>query len=207
MNEYRIKVTLRNNLLLSAIEAAGFSSQSEFARSIGINVGKVNEMVGMRRAPIGIDGEFCYAAKVIMEALGACPSDLWTDDQLYMELERNSAERAIGEEHLKQLNADAMTLPDPQDLYETQEVSKMLDDLVSTLTPREEKALKLRYFAEKSLDDVGEELDVTRERARQIILKAERKMRNPSRTWHLAKGAIIDSTYLTDSWKGEVVKL
>lgn len=37
MDEYRVKVTVRNNLLLSAIESAGYVSQSEFARAAGIS--------------------------------------------------------------------------------------------------------------------------------------------------------------------------
>ena len=56
----------------------------------------------------------------------------------------------------------------------------------STLTPREEKVLKLRFGIEdgrtRTLEEVGKEFNVTRERIRQIEAKALRKLRHPSRS-------------------------
>mgnify|MGYP000803908140 CR=1 FL=1 len=67
---------------------------------------------------------------------------------------------------------------------------KVLDDelmdVLSTLTPREEKVLKLRFGIEdgrtRTLEEVGKEFNVTRERIRQIEAKALRKLRHPSRS-------------------------
>ena len=57
---------------------------------------------------------------------------------------------------------------------------------LATLTPREEKVLRMRFgIAEKSdhtLEEVGQNFDVTRERIRQIEAKALRKLRHPSRS-------------------------
>ena len=56
-------------------------------------------------------------------------------------------------------------------------------DVLSTLTPREEKVLKLRFGIEdgrtRTLEEVGKEFNVTRERIRQIEAKALRKLRHP----------------------------
>ena len=56
----------------------------------------------------------------------------------------------------------------------------------STLTPREEKVLRLRFGLEdgrtRTLEEVGKEFNVTRERIRQIEAKALRKLRHPSRS-------------------------
>ena len=61
-----------------------------------------------------------------------------------------------------------------------------LMDVLSTLTPREEKVLKLRFGIEdgrtRTLEEVGKEFNVTRERIRQIEAKALRKLRHPSRS-------------------------
>ena len=75
---YRIKITVKNNLLLTAIEQAGYKSAAEFARAIGLIEQRVSALVALRNAPINQDGEFSLSAKRIMEALGAAPSDLWT---------------------------------------------------------------------------------------------------------------------------------
>jgi RNA polymerase primary sigma factor len=59
-------------------------------------------------------------------------------------------------------------------------------DVLDTLTPREEKVLKLRFGLEdgraRTLEEVGKEFQVTRERIRQIEAKALRKLRHPSRS-------------------------
>ena len=62
-------------------------------------------------------------------------------------------------------------------------------DVLGTLTPREEKVLKLRFGVEdgrtRTLEEVGREFNVTRERIRQIEAKALRKLRHPSRSKRL----------------------
>ena len=61
-----------------------------------------------------------------------------------------------------------------------------LNDVLATLTDREAKVLKLRFGLEdgrsRTLEEVGKEFDVTRERIRQIEAKALRKLRHPSRS-------------------------
>ena len=61
-----------------------------------------------------------------------------------------------------------------------------LGDVLDSLTPREEKVLRLRFGLEdgrsRTLEEVGKEFNVTRERIRQIEAKALRKLRHPSRS-------------------------
>ena len=61
--------------------------------------------------------------------------------------------------------------------------------MLSTLTPREKKVLELRFGLvdgrNRTLEEVGKEFDVTRERIRQIEAKALRKLRHPSRSKRL----------------------
>ena len=63
---------------------------------------------------------------------------------------------------------------------------EQLIDVLDSLTPREQKVLKLRFGLEdgraRTLEEVGKEFDVTRERIRQIEAKALRKLRHPSRS-------------------------
>jgi RNA polymerase primary sigma factor len=65
-------------------------------------------------------------------------------------------------------------------------LKEQLRDVLATLTPREEKVLALRFGLEdgrpRTLEEVGKEFDVTRERIRQIEAKALRKLRHPSRS-------------------------
>ena len=65
-------------------------------------------------------------------------------------------------------------------------LKEQLAEVLKTLTPREEKVLKLRFGLDdgnpKTLEEVGKEFNVTRERIRQIEAKALRKLRHPSRS-------------------------
>ena len=99
-----------------------------------------------------------------------------------------SLETPIGEEedsHLGDFIADDDT-PAPADAAAFTMLKEQLMDVLSTLTPREEMVLKLRFGIEdgraRTLEEVGREFKVTRERIRQIEAKALRKLRHPSRS-------------------------
>ncbi len=99
-----------------------------------------------------------------------------------------SLETPIGEEddsHLGDFIPDDDS-PAPQDSAAYTLLREQLEEVMSTLTPREAKVLKLRFGLEdgkaRTLEEVGKEFQVTRERIRQIEAKALRKLRHPSRS-------------------------
>ena len=99
-----------------------------------------------------------------------------------------SLETPIGEEedsHLGDFIPDDEA-PAPADAASHTLLKEQLGYVLSTLTPREEKVLRLRFGLEdgrpRTLEEVGKEFDVTRERIRQIEAKALRKLRHPSRS-------------------------
>jgi RNA polymerase primary sigma factor len=102
-----------------------------------------------------------------------------------------SLETPIGEEedsHLGDFIPDDEA-PAPADAASHLLLKEQLRDVLNTLTPREEKVLSLRFGLEdgrpRTLEEVGKEFDVTRERIRQIEAKALRKLRHPSRSKRL----------------------
>lgn len=99
-----------------------------------------------------------------------------------------SLETPIGEEddsHLGDFIQDDDS-PAPHDSAAYTLLKEQLEDVMNTLTPREAKVLKLRFGLEdgkaRTLEEVGREFEVTRERIRQIEAKALRKLRHPSRS-------------------------
>ena len=99
-----------------------------------------------------------------------------------------SLETPIGEEddsHLGDFIQDDDS-PAPQDSAAYTLLREQLEEVMQTLTPREAKVLKLRFGLEdgkaRTLEEVGKEFMVTRERIRQIEAKALRKLRHPSRS-------------------------
>ena len=99
-----------------------------------------------------------------------------------------SLETPIGEEedsHLGDFIPDE-DAPSPSELAAYALLKEQLDEIIQTLTPREAKVLRLRFGLDdgkaRTLEEVGKEFNVTRERIRQIEAKALRKLRHPSRS-------------------------
>lgn len=99
-----------------------------------------------------------------------------------------SLETPIGEEedsHLGDFIQDE-SIPTPVEATNQTLLHEQLDEVVSTLTEREQRVIKLRFGWDdgrpRTLEEVGKEFNVTRERIRQIEAKALRKLRHPNRS-------------------------
>ena len=110
-----------------------------------------------------------------------------------------SMETPIGDDedsHLGDFIEDSNTLA-PADAALHDSMRDVVKDVLDSLTPREAKVLRMRFGVEMStdhtLEEVGKQFDVTRERIRQIEAKALRKMRHPSRSDKL-------KTFLEEDW-------
>ena len=138
-------------------------------------------------------------SRLLLQRLGREPVPEEIAEELEMPVERVmeiqkiaqdpvSLETPIGEEddsHLGDFIQDDDS-PAPQDAAAYTMLKEQLEEVMHTLTPREAKVLKLRFGLEdgkaRTLEEVGKEFDVTRERIRQIEAKALRKLRHPSRS-------------------------
>lgn len=135
----------------------------------------------------------------LLQQLGREPTQEEIAEEMEMPVERVmeiqkiaqdpvSLETPIGEEddsHLGDFIKDEDS-PEPQDSAAYTLLKEQLEEVMSTLTAREAKVLKLRFGLEdgkaRTLEEVGKEFKVTRERIRQIEAKALRKLRHPSRS-------------------------
>ena len=186
MNEYRVKITLRNNLLLTAIESAGYKFLSDFAKACDLTPSEMWNLTSLRKAPIGKNGAFIAAAQRVMEVLGCAPNDLWTDDQLYMELERNTRQKTFSKNDIKYIGShvspELFFNIQPEEYVHEQEKKKMVSTVLSSLTAREKRVLEARFGKEATLEEIAQSFDVQSERVRQIEGKAIRKCRDETRS-------------------------
>ena len=135
----------------------------------------------------------------LLQTLGREPTPEEIADELEMPVEKVrealkvaqepiSLETPVGEEDESNLGT---FIPDEDALSPAEQAADVLlrehiEEVMDTLTPREAKVLKLRFGLQdgrmRTLEEVGKEFDVTRERIRQIEAKALRKLRHPSRS-------------------------
>ena len=138
-------------------------------------------------------------SRQLLQELGHDPSPEEISDEMGMPVDKVreilkiaqepvSLETPIGEEedsHLGDFIPDEGA-SEPSEAASFTLLKEQLVEVLSTLTPREEKVLKLRFGIEdgrtRTLEEVGKEFNVTRERIRQIEAKALRKLRHPSRS-------------------------
>ena len=138
-------------------------------------------------------------SRQLLQELGREPSPEEIAEEMKMPVERVreilkisqepvSLETPIGEEedsHLGDFIKDD-NVPVPADAAAFTLLKEQLEEVLSTLTDREQKVLTLRFGLEdgraRTLEEVGKEFNVTRERIRQIEAKALRKLRHPSRS-------------------------
>lgn len=186
IDEFRIKVIVRNNLLLSAIEAAGFAGfggLARFSEFAGVASSNLSALISMRTPPLTAGGEFSLTAKLVMEALGAAPEDLWAPEQLTLRLSRNSAERTCGAAEVEAL----LSWRDdgsPEDAAERMLARKTVEHLIerSGLRKGERRALMLFHGIgggdEMSYPEVGKVMGLSRARVQQLEQKALRKVKD-----------------------------
>lgn len=138
-------------------------------------------------------------SRLLLQDLGREPTpreiaeEMGVSEERVMEIQKIaqdpvSLETPIGEEedsHLGDFLEDEKTTT-PSDSVAFTMLKEQLIGVLDTLTPREEKVLRLRYGIDdgrpRTLEEVGKEFNVTRERIRQIEAKALRKLRHPSRS-------------------------
>jgi RNA polymerase primary sigma factor len=188
MEEYRLKLSVRNNLILTVIEDMGYTNLHKFSKENYVSLNGLYGLINLKTPPIGTGGEFSNAAKELMEALGACPTDLWTEEQLTLTLKKNSQQKNLSKEAVYEaLRSDARSLigldyPE-QDVAEKETV-QAVHEAIKSLTPKEAQVLALRFGLgnedEHSLEEAGERIKLHSERIRQIEAKALKKMRHPS---------------------------
>lgn len=181
MKEYRVQVTVKNNLLLNAIEKAGYKSVSDFCEDAGLRANQVGNLINLKSSPVLKNGELSALAKKILDFLCALPEDLWTEEQLFMKLETNK-----GYMHLDKQQMDALSYgekpqdaPELEDLVMRKELQAKVHEVLGTLRPIQQFVLKMRFGMNDqkemyTLEQIAEKLDVTRERVRQIESKAMR---------------------------------
>lgn len=192
VNPYLVKVSIRNNLIIKAIHKAGYRNVSQFCVQNGMAKTQLTELITFRTPPLTKEGEFREPAKKLMEGLCALPTELWTAEQLTMELKRNTSTKEVNLDAMLSvlgINAEeALQMiepPKPDEVLEEKEKAEVVSEMLDSLTPREARVLRMRFGIgcdEHTLEEVGKKLGVTRERIRQMEVRALRKMKHPSRS-------------------------
>ena len=188
MSDYRIRVSIRNNRLLKAMEAKGFKSAAQFERSYKFNHYFVTNLINGSTPPLDRKGKIKHFVKEILDILEISITDAFTEKQL-QGFKKNTFTIEAKESQLMQLTSARKPLE--MNLIES-DVNKLVKNLLSTLPERYQIAIQMNLFENKPLKDVADILKVSRARAQQIVLKGINRLKTTSNFTKLIESGAVD---------------
>lgn len=187
-NEIRLIVTLKNAMMLRAMEREGFDTALALAKAAETSPSTVGAYLALKLAPMRGNGDWLPSIQRIAAVLRSLPEDLFPPQFLRSALRTNRAERDISADTALALAGGAPVQSiayDPESLMARDQAMAALDGALAELKPRQRRVLEMRFglggAEPMTLDATAKALGVTRERIRQVELKAMRNMRGGER--------------------------
>jgi RNA polymerase sigma factor (sigma-70 family) len=189
MNDYIVQVAVKNGPMLRAMRLAGFETAAELSRASGVGNTQIGKYLNLQVPPITKRGDWSASVLKIAKTLRALPEDLFPPQHVRAALPNNRAEFEASLDDLERL----ATRTDLDEKIMLEQVTQTLLDSLETLPPRSRRAVDIRYGLTsghpKTLSEVGKDLGVCTERAKQIIEAALRKLRLSRATKELSVAA------------------
>ena len=194
MQDYRVKITIRNERLLSAIEAMGCVSVRSFCLKYSEDYQRTTEIVNGKFKPINENGKLNTRVENLLEILGLSVDEAFTPKQL-QGFRNTSYEIKVKEKELMQL---INPLKNQELKYiETEVKEKISEVLAIRLSPREEKIVRMHFGigtgTEHTLIEISQQFGISNSRTGQILAKALRKLKHPSVACHLINTGFYDT--------------
>jgi len=196
MSDYRVRISIRNERLLSAIEEAGYPSARQCSIANGYPEPFVGQLVSGSRKPLnsktGKPTEFC---KEILKILGKNIEDCFTPRQL-QGFKKSSYQIKVDEKELKQLVSYHKN--EGGTLLESELDKKITEVLSTRLNPRQEKIVRM-YFGlgidrEYTINEIAKHLGISRSRLDQILKNSITKLQ------HVSSASLLLSTGFYDKF-------
>ena len=201
MKDYRVKVTIRNDRLLTAMEGLGYKSVKEFARINKIGYGHTASIISGKVKPINEKGNLTPLAEKILAMLKLTVEEGFTERQL-QGFVKTSFTKSIEERDMLKLSNP---VKNQELLLMEKDTGEILKKMLKDLPPRYETVVKMMhgidFKKEYTLKREGFHLKVSPERVRQIHKKALSIMSNTKNLEKLKEAGIKDVYNISENKK------
>jgi RNA polymerase sigma factor (sigma-70 family) len=196
MSDYRVRISIRNERLLSAIEEAGYPSARQCSIANGYPEPFVGQLVSGSRKPLDVKtGKPTKFCKEILKILGKNIEDCFTPRQL-QGFKKSSYQIKVDEKELKQLVSEHKN--EGHSLLESELDKKITQVLSNRLGPREEKMIRMHYglgkYKEHTKTELAKYYNLSDDRIGQILKKAIFKLQ------HVSSASLLLSTGFYDKF-------
>jgi len=184
VKDFSATIKLYNNQLKQRRAELGMTTR-QISEALGISLATYLALERLGYSPWKRAGEWTRTAMKIAEFHGLPPEELFPEAIKHLKATTQVAEFNFDDLVLCDMDTLPSLMPSPLELMEGRELRQGIADALKTLTPREERVLTARLGLDgekgKELGEVGQEFSVSRERIRQIEMKAIKKLRHPTR--------------------------
>jgi hypothetical protein len=177
-----VDIKIRNGRFLGALDKIGMTIP-EFSKEYGVQVNELYSIASMKSKPTYANGDWKPAVMKLAELSGIMPDNMFTPEQRGA-VTQNNITIAVTRAELINTIGPARAIADtrPSDkVLEQAEIMKIVSDAIGTLNERHQVAFKGIFVENRTLEDVGSQLGVTRERVRQMSCKAQRRIMHTSK--------------------------
>lgn len=203
--DYCLVIRIRNNRLREIMEREGFKTARALAEASGVHPTEIGKYLALQKPPITKAGEWSKTALKLAALLRSLPEDLFPRQHLRTALKVARVERKMDYAQIAALLPSPVITDDPEQLLIEADTKQIVRRMLSTLTAREERVIRGRYGFdgdEKTLEDVANEFGVSRERARQMEVKALHKMQSRKYKDKMRGNAFIDASIVDAHYRG-----
>ena len=183
MKDYRLEIKIKNNYLFTKMQEYGIKNAAQLAEAIGSNPTSISRYLNLLVPAYEKNGRLTKIAKKLCDFFSCSVEELFPAEHLENALDKNIVVTEKNKHEL--LPSRMLETDDPSVALIAQEIAQGVNHaVVKVLNGREQKVIALRFGLgdeePHSLDEVGQLLEVSRERIRQIEATALRKLRKPS---------------------------
>ena len=180
IKDYRLQVRVKNNYLLEKMEERGIKTAADLSRLSGVSQVQIGHMINLKVSALTNLGHWRTFVLKVSEVLSCLPEDIYPEQHIDAALEKNKSQIKVDKNDLREfmglLESEATT--DPVAFLESRERAELVRFAISCLPERSRDVLE-RRLDDVTLAEVGGKYDISRERVRQIEMKARRKVK----TW------------------------
>lgn len=192
--DYELTLTIKNAPLLNRMRERGYTSVARLAQDIGIGRSRLDLLARLECGVYGKDGVTPIPSVVrIAEFFNCTPEELAPASHVREPLRQAKFVAQVAEHQMAEIAQSAQDPIRLLEVFETESRDALSDmlDAMTGLNKRHRQVIELRFRDGKTLEECGEIMGVTRERIRQMLLKALRAMRHPQNQNDVVKAAGI----------------